>query len=502
MNFLKKERPQTLVNIDTIFPYIQEPAIIVNREGKSTLGNEGALNLFNITPQDLPKLNVLNLIPTLRNLDEWRMLLTAPGVSSKSVAVNIVGEPMNATLIPSGKDMTLSGILIFHANLTSKKELSQEAMKIAENIGKNILSQKKHGIQESLKEIGEFLSAERLSVLQLNRIQNHDNVVFDTQFQWDVIQKEFIPIIDKVIFNLSDPLVRNGLQKLQSGKMIELPERMDELQPITPKAKTYLFPIMLDEIFQGALLLEKSGDSDPLSESDLFPIKLLSCAMGLWIDRVQEVSQQSKLIQEKETILAELHHRSKNNLAILAGFLDLFEDSHKVMTTKELSRNIRERIQALALIYEVLSSSSELSKLSIQQYLELLVFRIESSLSDNRRISKTIRAGTLYFREVDQMITVGLLINEICLNAYHHGLKEVINPQFAIEVRLNEDTLVCRISDNGPGLPENWNTETLPNTLGFTIIKGLCNQLKSSYQIESNPGCTFILEIKGLDIGE
>lgn len=502
MNFLKKERLQPVVNLDIIFPYIQEAAIILDREGKSTKGNEAALKLLVTNPQDLPRLSVLDLIPTLRNIDEWRMLLTAPGVSSQSVAVKIAGEPMNATLIPTGKDMTLSGLLIFHANLPSEKDSPQMVMKIAENIGKNILSQKKNGIQESLKEIGEFLSAERLSVLQLNRIQNYDNVVFDTKFQWEKNQIGFIPLIDKVVFNLSDPIIREGLQKLQTGKMIELPGIANEPLSKSSKDKIIMFPIMLEEIFQGALLLEISGESKPLLESDFFPIKLLSCAMGLWIDRVQEVSQQYKLIQEKETILAELHHRSKNNLAILAGFLDLFEDSPNEMTTKELSRNIRERIQALALIYEVLSSSSELSKLSIQQYLELLVFRIESSLVDNRRISKTIRAGTLYFREVDQMITVGLLINEICLNAYHHGLKDAMNPQFAIDVRLNEETLICRISDNGPGLPENWNAETLPNTLGFTIIKGLCNQLKSNYHIESKPGCTFLLEIKGLDIGE
>lgn len=502
MIFKKKEHRQSLVNIDTIFPYIQEAAILIDRDGKSILGNEAALNLINTTQQDLPNLNILEIIPTLRNIDEWRMLLTAPGVSSKSVAVKIKEKPMHATLIPTGKDMTLSGLLIFQPSLPNKKDSIQMAMKVAENIGKNILSQKKHGIQDSLQEICEFLNADRLSVLQLNRFQNHDNVVFDNQFQWEQNHNGFIPIVDKVVFNLSDPTIRDGLQKLQTGKIIELPGITADPHSINPKGKILLFPIMLDETFQGALLLEISNDIKPLSESNIFPLKLLSCAMGLWIDRIQEVSQQHLLIQEKETILAELHHRSKNNLAILAGFLDLFEDSPNEMTTKELSRNIRERIQALALIYEVLSSSSELSKLSIQQYLELLVFRIESSLPDYRRVSKTIRAGTLYFREVDQMITVGLLINEICLNAFHHGLKDAINPEFAIDVRLNNETLICRIRDNGPGLPENWNTETLPNTLGFTIIKGLCSQLKSNYHIESKSGCTFLLEIKGLDIGE
>lgn len=502
MNFFKKAPPQTLVNIDTVFPFIQEAAVLINREGKLILINEKASDLFNRESLEFTKIGILDLIPSLRNTDEWRMILNAPDVSAKSVTVKISEEYKEATLIPAGREMNLSALLIFHPNVNLRKEATQQVMRITENIGKNMLSQKQQGIQESLKEIGEFLNAERLSVLKLHPTQNHDKVVFDSIFVWVQDQNVFFPIVDKIVFNLSDPKVRDGLQKLQSGKITELPGITAESNTIPQTGNTLLLPIMLQDQFLGALSLEMTSHSDPLQEFDLFPLKLLSCAIGLWMDRVQEVSEQTILIQEKEAILGELHHRSKNNLAILAGFIDLFENSPGAMTTREFSRNIRDRIQALALIYEVLSSSSELSKLSIQKYLEMLVFRIESSLVNNRRINKIIRAGSLYFRDIDQMITVGLLINEICLNAYHHGLGEAENPQFVIEVNYQDEVLICKISDNGPGLPENWDAQSLPNTLGFTIIKGLINQLKSSYQILPGPGCTFLLKIKGLEIGE
>jgi two-component sensor histidine kinase len=98
------------------------------------------------------------------------------------------------------------------------------------------------------------------------------------------------------------------------------------------------------------------------------------------------------------------------------------------------------------------------------------------------------------------MITVGFLLNEIFLNAYQHGLKFSADPQLNVQVKLIEDILEIHIQDNGPGLPENWEENSLPDTLGFTIIKGLSKQLKSSFEVNSSNGCSFLLKIKNLII--
>jgi two-component sensor histidine kinase len=500
MNLFKKDPIPKLIRLELIFQFIQEPAFIVNREGKLIECNENGYDLIN--PSRIPESNpeILQLLPTLRNLTEWRMLLAASENNSTAILLKLNTQETEATLISSGKEMSLSGLIIISDSKRKKSDPGNEAIRLAENIGKNMLGKRKEGIQDSLMEIGEHLHASRMSVLQLNRSQNHDKVVFDRIFTWIQDQDTFVPLLDPFVFDLENSTLKQALLKLHSGKMTEIPGFISDSTLSPESSKTLLVPILIDNQFQGALAAEILRESPTIAEEDLFPLRLLSCAMGLWMDRVQEVSQQTILLKEKEAILAELHHRSKNNLAILSGFLDLFNESSKPLTAKELIRNMRERIQALALIYEVLSSSSDLTQLSIQKYLELLAFRIESSLNENWKVKKIIQAGNLSFCDINQMITVGLLINEIYLNAYHHGLKSAVEPQLIVDVNLKEDTLEIHIQDNGPGLPEGWNQDSLPDSLGFTIIKGLNKQLKSTFEIDSTKGCAFLLKIKGLSI--
>jgi two-component sensor histidine kinase len=500
MNLIRKTPVPQAIELEIIFPYIEDAAFIYDREGRLVIGNEKGYTLINPTRSLDFNLNIIDLSPTLKDLNEWRMLLSAPVKMSQTIQIKLNAQAAEATLISAGKEASLCGLIILSERKINPFDLGKEAIRIAENIGKNMVQKRKEGIQDSLLEIGEYLQAKRLSVLQLNRSQKHSKVVFDQIFTWVEGQHNSLPIIDTVVFDLKEDHLKEAITRLHSGKITELEGFISEPTASPLSGKTILIPILIDEQFKGALVAEISAENFNLPEIALFPLRLLSCAMGLWIDRGQEVSQQTILLKEKETILAELHHRSKNNLAILSGFLDLFEESNRALTAKELSRNMRERIQALALIYEVLSSSSDLTQLSIQKYLELLAFRIESSLGESRKVKKRIQAENLHFRDINQMITVGLLINEIYLNAYHHGLQSVADPQLTSEVRLIQDTLEIHIQDNGPGLPKNWDSDSLPDSIGFTIIKGLSKQLKSTLEVDSTNGCSILLKIKGLDI--
>ncbi len=486
------------INIELIFNYIQEPAFIFNREGTLIECNESGYNVINPSRNPAYNPEILNLLPTLPNLTEWRMLLAASENTSTEILLKLNDFSTEATLISSGKGMTLSGLIILPSTKPRQWDAGKEAIRIAENIGKNMLKKRKEDIQDSLMKIGEYFHANKMSVLQLNLSQNQDKVVFDPIFVWSKIQNISLPTIEPIELNLKDQGLSQAFGILNSGKMAEIPGFISDSRISSQSSKTLMIPILIKGQFRGAVSAEIYGENVTLSEEELFPLKLLSTAVSLWMDSTQEGSQQTTWLKEKETILAGLQHRFKNNLAILSGFLDLFDESNRPLTTKELSQYMRERIQALALVYEATSNSSGLTQLSLQKYLELLTYRIEISACQNRKVSKIIEAENILLCDINQMITVGLLMNEIFLNAYYHGLKFATNPQLNVKVKRVEDVLEIHIQDNGPGLPDSWDENSLPDTMGFTIIKGLSKQLKSTFEVDSSNGCSFLLKIKHL----
>jgi two-component sensor histidine kinase len=500
MKLLDENSLPKLIKIELIFKYIQEPAFIFNREGILIDCNENGYEVIN--PSRNPDYNpeILNISPTLRNLTEWRQLLAASENTSTEINLRLNGFPTEATLISTGKGVSVIGLIILPSTKPKLLDAGKEAIRIAENIRKNMLGKRKEDIQESLMKTGEYFHANKLSVLQLNLSQNQNKVVFDQIFTWSQNQDIYPPTVDNIEFNLEDQSLNKAFLKLNSGNMAEIPGFISDSRKSSLSGKTLMIPILIENQFQGALSAEINTENLTLSEEEFFLLKLLSCAVSLWMDRTQEVSQQITWVKEKETLLSGLQHRFKNNLAILSGFLDLFDEYNRPATTKELTLYVRERIQALALVYEATSNSSGLTKLALQKYLELLAFRIESSYCQNGEVTKIIHAENILLCDINQMITVGLLLNEIFLNAYQHGLKFSADPQLNVQVKLIEDILEIHIQDNGPGLPENWDENSLPDTLGFTIIKGLSKQLKSSFEVNSSNGCSFLLKFKNLII--
>ncbi len=200
-----------------------------------------------------------------------------------------------------------------------------------------------------------------------------------------------------------------------------------------------------------------------------------------------------KSLKEKETLLAEVHHRVKNNLAIISGLLQMqvfnTEDENLLAKLKES----QSRIQSIAMVHEKLYSSETFSEIAIDKYINDLLNMIEESMTDFKkdiRVSMDMEPIRL---TVGQAIPCGLLLNEMITNCYKHAFESSDEGKIDISIKENEGQIKLSVKDSGIGLPEDFNIEQQPS-LGMTIINTLTTQLDGQLEVDSGDfGSSFTL---------
>ena len=176
-------------------------------------------------------------------------------------------------------------------------------------------------------------------------------------------------------------------------------------------------------------------------------------------------------------MLQEIHHRVKNYLQLVESLLNLQERKVGDQATKASLQVIRSRIGTMAVLHERLYQSDNVGAQNFVDYLEDIVqLAADSFLRGNKKIGLHITGeGTVL--SLDKAIPVGLIVNELVCNAYKHGFAEQENGKITITVDREEDRIRLVVKDNGKGLPEDLND----NSLGIRIIHSLTRQLHGEF---------------------
>lgn len=218
-------------------------------------------------------------------------------------------------------------------------------------------------------------------------------------------------------------------------------------------------------------------------------------------DREQYEQRLKESLKEKETLLQEIHHRVKNNLAVVSGMMELQTFNTKNEEVRSLMADSKNRIKTMALIHEKLYQSESLSQIEFGTYVRDLLKNIRqvSSVSDQIELNLEYDSFNL---NVNQAVPCALVINEIVSNAYEHAFVDRKAGRINVSLQKRDDDIISvQVKDNGRGLPDNF-MDKKNDSIGFTIIGTLIKQLQAETQIESENGLDFTFsfakqEIKG-----
>ena len=192
-------------------------------------------------------------------------------------------------------------------------------------------------------------------------------------------------------------------------------------------------------------------------------------------------------------MIAELHHRVKNNLAIISGLfsLKLNDDLHE--DAKNVLLESRNRVRSMALIHNRLYNSENLTNVNFDEYAKELIAEINASYpatANSVKIDTVINNVSL---NINAAIPCGLILNELLTNSYKHAFKEKNNGQIHISFVNDKDNFLMTVKDNGIGLPSDYKEK---QSLGVTVIESLSEQLDGSFNFSNNNGTCFELKFK------
>jgi two-component sensor histidine kinase/sensor domain CHASE-containing protein len=213
-------------------------------------------------------------------------------------------------------------------------------------------------------------------------------------------------------------------------------------------------------------------------------------------------TSQKKLQQqlnEKEILIKEIHHRVKNNLQLIVSLLDLQLKNIDAKEQKsiEVLINSKNRIHALALLYEKLYKAENLAEINMHDYFNDLLMVLKNLYQSSGKIRCELKIDSKISLRIDQAIPLILITNELVTNAFKHAFphpqKNALITISCKQIQQAKDTfLELTVSDNGIGLPKEFILAKTA-TLGMKLIKLLAKQLHGEIKTQSYDGLTVII---------
>jgi len=210
----------------------------------------------------------------------------------------------------------------------------------------------------------------------------------------------------------------------------------------------------------------------------------------------EEINRQNKilrqLVDEKEWLLKEIHHRVKNNLQIVISLLNTqsaYLDNEDALMAIQ---NSQHRMHAMSLIHQKLYQSDNLASIDMSWYIYELVNYLKECFDLNRKISYQLDTDRVEL-DVAQAVPVGLILNEAISNAIKYAFPHRPKGQVSISLKsLGGDSYQLIIADDGIGVPDGFENQER-ESLGMNLMMGLTGQLDGSFELQNNNGLSVII---------
>jgi two-component sensor histidine kinase len=274
------------------------------------------------------------------------------------------------------------------------------------------------------------------------------------------------------------------------------------LIPLIPKALALRSPAELEAI---NLDLQKAIDVGKRAEEALRKVQgeleqrvhMQTAELPLAnVDLRKEIAERKRAeeqvlasLHEKEVLLKEIHHRVKNNLAVISSLFYLQSTYAHDVHSVQMFRESQDRVRSMALVHESLYRSENLAEVDFAEYARSLaanLFRSYCLPQNNVRLKTNIQQVTL---SIETAVPCGLILNELISNCLKHAFPSSRQGEVNLNLQVEEEGR-CRlkVSDDGVGMPAGLDVMNC-RTLGLRLVRSLTGQIDGDIEFHDHqPG--------------
>ncbi len=203
---------------------------------------------------------------------------------------------------------------------------------------------------------------------------------------------------------------------------------------------------------------------------------------------VEQTNDRDRLRRREQTMLQELHHRTKNNLQTVSSLLDLQGMRSGSEQMEAMLNAAAMRVRTIAIVHDTMCQTDNGNRMNLRTFALGLILALRSLFDlDGREphIEVDVEEIPLDF---EQATPCALILNELLCNAFKHAFPDQSNGHILVGAKLLNNRIDIVVSDNGIGLLSTDSEADVQRGFGFTIIRELAKQIEAELTFKHDHG--------------
>ena len=225
-------------------------------------------------------------------------------------------------------------------------------------------------------------------------------------------------------------------------------------------------------------------------------------ALGTIVDISKQKQVEDKLrinrkklqasLEEKNVLLREVYHRTKNNMLVIISMLSLQMDGLEDEKARKIFIDTENRIRAMAMVHEDLCRSENLAEINLGDFLNNMGRTLIDSMTFAGRICWRTQCDHVLV-SIDQAVPLGLVVNELITNSVKHGFPDGRAGEIRLLLHQQGEDLELIVADNGVGLPDSIDVHR-SKSFGLQIAMNMIEkQLRGSLKVDCRKGTEYVI---------
>ena len=259
-----------------------------------------------------------------------------------------------------------------------------------------------------------------------------------------------------------------------------------------------------DRAIRAAEALQTGRNADPVAELEHQNSELLHSLQEIktredMLERTNRkltavTDELTRSLERSRFLLQELHHRVKNNLQIIGSLVSMHRRKAREPETETALASLADRVRAFGVIHDQLYRHDGDSTIELETYLSAICSNLQDAMNAPDRDIRIETAVVSQPVALEFAQDIGLLVNELVMNACKHAFPSETAGRVFVELRRVGDKLLLTVSDNGVGLtgavdPARASIESL----GLMVVQSTVRKLGGGLSIDGTDG--FVAEI-------